>query len=342
MLALTHIFIEGLCSIKRLDLPTSGLGWEGHFPEVAVLGGANGSGKTTLLRLIAQAARLLVSQPSALPKEVAATACRLDFTVTDGSHDPWEIRFIVGDEKFCDENGSDNCVGYVVTGSRPRKIHDGCVEELRKTLRGPNRFALSSYPRVVVLPSENRDLIVPRVKYMAPGKLDDDTGFVAWWDRPGDQQWSGSTIELLFSARWADLNAKENGQPGQAIQFERFTRAFADLTGGRKHLDWTARGDLVVEFADRTIHEVDALSAGERQALLLFAELRRLWRPGSLVLIDELELHLHDAWQGKLYEIVMAMQKELGGQVIITTQSHALFEMATLGTRALLGREGLR
>lgn len=76
--------------------------------------------------------------------------------------------------------------------------------------------------------------------------------------------------------------------------------------------------------------------------MLLLAELRRLWRRGSLILIDELELHLHDAWQGKLLDILSAMQAELGGQVIITTQSHSLFEMAPLGTRAILGRERLR
>ncbi|MBI2568440.1 MAG: ATP-binding protein [Candidatus Schekmanbacteria bacterium] len=249
---------------------------------------------------------------------------------------------MVGDTAFVDGNASDNCYGYVVTGARPRSIGRGRVVELRKTLRVPARFSASRFPRVVVLPSDNRDLVVPRVKYKAPGKLEDDTGFVAWWERPGEQQWGGSTVELLFSARWSDLNAKEEGRPKDAVQFDRFTRAFADLTRGRKRLTWTAKGDLVVEIDDGTTHAVDALSAGERQAVLLLAELRRLWRPGSLVLIDELELHLHDAWQGKLYENVLAMQRELGGQVVITTQSHSLFEMAESGTQALLGRGALR
>ncbi len=71
-------------------------------------------------------------------------------------------------------------------------------------------------------------------------------GFVSGWERLGPKQWTGSTLELLFSARWADLNAKEEGHPAED------------------------------------------LSSGERQALLLMAELRRRWRPGSLVLIDEL------------------------------------------------------
>ena len=165
---------------------------------------------------------------------------------------------------------------------------------------------------------------------------------MAVWERPTAEQWTGSTIELLFSARWADLNAKEQDRHDQAGNFDLYTRAFADLTEGAKRLAWTPRGDLVVELADGTSHAVDDLSAGERQAVLLFAELRRLWRPGSLILIDELELHLHDAWQGKLYEALIRMQQELGGQVVITTQSHSLFSMADSETQALLGRAGLR
>lgn len=146
----------------------------------------------------------------------------------------------------------------------------------------------------------------------------------------------------MFAARWADLNAKDQGKPEEAKHFDRYTKAFTDLTLGEKRLTWTTKGELVVELKNGTQHELQDLSSGERQAFLLLAELRRYWKPGSLILIDELELHLHDAWQGKLYDVIKSMQVELGGQVIITTQSHSLFEMADLGTRALLGRGSLR
>jgi hypothetical protein len=216
------------------------------------------------------------------------------------------------------------------------------VEDLRKTLGKKKAFLDSRWPRLVFLPSEDRDLVVPDVPYKAPGKLEDQAGFVVAWQRLGPKTWRGSTMELLFSARWADLNAKEQGEPEAAGNFARFARAFSELTGGAKALDWTPDGDLVVRLDAGGTHGLERLSSGERQALLLLAELRRLWRPGSLILIDELELHLHDAWQGKLLDIVCSMQAELGGQVIITTQSHSMFEMAALGTRVLLGREGLR
>jgi hypothetical protein len=253
-----------------------------------------------------------------------------------------QIRFVVGEPAFVGEHQTDDCYGYAFTGKKPRSIQRGAVVDLRKVIRAPARFAESKLPRLVYLPSDERDLVVPRVKYKAPGKLEDTAGFVAWWERTHEQQWNGSTLELLFSARWADLNEKEEGKLGEAKNFERYTRAFSDLTGGAKRLTWTSNGDLVVELPNGTQHPVQDLSSGERQALLLLTELRRLWRPGSLVLIDELELHLHDAWQGRIYDSIKAMQGELGGQVIVTTQSHALFEMAELGTRMLIGRGGLQ
>ncbi len=270
-----------------------------------------------------------------------AVECRIDFAISDGNSAPIPVRFLVGEKDFVEKHESENRYGYMSTGKKPRAMQRGAVVELRRLLRVPARFAESAFRRMIFLPSDERDLVVPRVKYEAPGQLNDSAGFVAWWARTQEQQWRGSTLELLFSARWEDLNAKEEGKPGEARSFARYTKAFCDLTAGAKRLAWTAKGDLVVELASGAQHSVQELSSGERQALLLLAELRRLWRPGSLVLIDELELHLHDGWQGRLYDAVRAMQAELGGQVVIATQSHSLFEMAELGTRVLIGRGGL-
>lgn len=285
---------------------------------------------------------MLVSPSAGIPPEVDATECWLDLRIGDGKEKARTIRFIVGDQKFVDDNATDDSYGYIRTGSRPKTLQRGFVVELRKAVRAPARFAESTWPRLVLMPSDDRDLVVPKVKYKAPGVLQDTLGFIAAWERTGPQQWAGSIVELLFSARWADLNAKEEGHPHDATNFDSYARAFADLMGGTKKLAWTRKGDLVVELEGGTVHDLSELSSGERQALVLLAELRRRWKPGSLVLIDELELHLHDAWQGKMLDILTAMQKRLGGQVVITTQSHSLFEMAALGTRALLGRGPLK
>lgn len=205
ILRLARVHVRGLRSIRRLDLPEMGLGWGERFPEVAVLGGANGSGKTTFLRLVAQAGRILLSPTAEVPQEAAADECLLDFQLTDAEGEGGEIRFLVGGADFVDEHETANCFGYVVTGARPRTIQRGGVVELRKTLRPPTRFARSRFPRLIHFPSDERDLITPKVKYKAPGKLNDEAGFVAWWERPGATQWAGTLPELLFSARWAEI-----------------------------------------------------------------------------------------------------------------------------------------
>lgn len=339
---ITDLHIRGLRGLQKLDLPQDGMGWENGFPPVSVIGGANGSGKTTLLRCIAQAVNAMAEEPTELPSDLNAEECRLDFQISDGSHLPVPLRFYVCDNAVAERHRTRDCYGYERFPDRVQPYLTKREGRLWQAMSSSQRFAASSLPRLIYFPSDERDLVVPQVQYKAPGKLDDSSEFVTWWRRSASQQWSGSLLELFFSARWADLNAKDHGKPQDATNFDRYTRAFTDLTLGEKRLVWTLQGDLLVELRDGTQHPVQELSSGERQALLLLAELRRFWRPGSLVLIDELELHLHDAWQGKLYDVIKAMQAELGGQVIITTQSHSLFEMADLGTRALLGRGGLR
>jgi predicted ATP-dependent endonuclease of OLD family len=81
------------------------------------------------------------------------------------------------------------------------------------------------------------------------------------------------------------------------------------------------------------------LSRGEKQVLLLSGELLRHWRPGSLILIDDPELHLHAHWQTRLYEALRYWQKERRGQVILSTQSTHLVEIADAAGMVLLGNE---
>jgi len=339
---ITSLHIRGLRGLKSLDLPEDGMGWDNGFPPLCVIAGANGSGKTTLLRCITEAARLILGVPKSIPEDVMAEECLIDFVLVGNSDQPLQLRFLVGNDLFHEKNKTSHSFGYILVAERYRSMYELKTMPWETRHLDTKKLNASSSPRVVFMPSDDRDLIVPDIKYKAPGTLQDDLGFVAAWKRLGPQQWGGSTLELLFSARWADLNAKEEGRPDDANNFDNYSRAFTDLTAGKKKLGWTSKGELVVKLDDGTSHGLEHLSSGERQALLLLAELRRRWRPGSLVLIDELELHLHDAWQGKLLDVLTSMQKELGGQVIVTTQSHSLFKMAELGTRMILGRESLR
>lgn len=342
-LRLDRVHIRGLRGIERLDLPEEGMGWEGRSPPVAMLGGANGSGKTTLLRCIAAAASQLGSGGVGGPSEhLGAAECRLDFSIRDAHGELLSFNFVVGEEAFVASVEAESSFGFRGPPNGRKWYANGGVKELVRTLSEPALFARSSLPRVVFFPSDTRELVLPSERQFHPAQLREDAGFVAWWNRSLGTSWKGSTMELLSAARWADLNAKENNRPDDAVNFEAYSRAFSEFTAGKKRLGWTNRGELQVFLTDGSSHNLDELSAGERQIVLLLAELRRYWRPCSLILIDEPELHLHDAWQGRLYETIVGMQRELGGQVILTTQSHSLFAMADEGTCALLGRSPLR
>lgn len=81
------------------------------------------------------------------------------------------------------------------------------------------------------------------------------------------------------------------------------------------------------------------LSSGEKHVLIFTDELRRRWSPGSLVLIDEPELHLHTAWQSTLFRLICDLQRERGGQAILATQSNHLFGLAEPGSAVVLRKD---
>ena len=53
LLRVERVHIRQHRSIRALNLPEDGMGWNARIPDVTMVGGANGSGKTSLLRFIA-------------------------------------------------------------------------------------------------------------------------------------------------------------------------------------------------------------------------------------------------------------------------------------------------
>lgn len=210
--------------MQKLNLPQDGMGWEHGFPPVSVIGGANGSGKTTLLRCITEAARTLGGVfnffQGQVPAAVAAEECRIDFEIADKGGKALKMRFLVGDVPFVGPLQLDEHFGYVrIEGV----VHPRPHRELRLNQWGgaPGTYAATTFPRLVFFPSDERDLAAPPSSHAPSQRLDDDAGFVVEWKRDGHKQWSGSLFELLFAARWADLNAKELGKPEEAKKIGR-------------------------------------------------------------------------------------------------------------------------
>ncbi len=77
---------------------------------------------------------------------------------------------------------------------------------------------------------------------------------------------------------------------------------------------------LDMEFiGERGVYYYDGLSSGQQMVLLLLLQFatRRIHR--SIVLIDELELHLHPQWQDRLYYALADLGED--NQFLFTTHS---------------------
>lgn len=85
--------------------------------------------------------------------------------------------------------------------------------------------------------------------------------------------------------------------------------------------------EVFVKTKDGHRHRIHELSSGEQNSLIIFIELYRKLTIGSIVLIDEIENSLHPAYQHRLAQGLLALQKEIPYQLIVTTHSHTFVEI---------------
>ena len=323
-LKLVGLHLRDLRAIRRFDLPEEGIAWQGKSPDLMLIGGLNGSGKTTLLNFITDSLELFASPPMhavqpSFSRYLAAGEAWADFEFESYEFLPTKIRFLVGTEDFINQNFTENCWWI-------RKINDGACVHGQHLGSGLNTISSAwhhyqavTVPSLVFLPSEYRNLMVPDESFKAAGKLENYAHFVSRWKPP--EKWKDSLEAILYGLRWEDLNAKEEGRVSESGRFAAYADAFRRFTGEAKSLRFE-RGELVVRLAgEEGTHGLKELSSGERQALLMCGELLRRWRPGSLILIDEPELHMHGRWQTELLRALKFWLAERGGQVILATQS---------------------
>ena len=356
-LKITGLHIRGLKSINSLDLPEDGLGWSGPIPDFVMVGGVNGSGKTTLLEFLAGAfAQINHLSPDGqfveMPRNLVASEARIDFSFGHAGDDSPCMRFLIGNADYIRAHHCENWFGFQYFGSEANDEasfvgarSDSLFTFLyyvqsknydSKSDPGASKF-FSNYnagPAVVYFPSEGRSLVIPETSYKMPGNLTPSDKFVQRWQRP--EEWKDSLTARLYALRWEDLNAKEEGRPEAATHFQSYHLAFDRFFEGRKRLRWTPKGELVVETKGGDIHDLADLSSGEKQVILFMGELLHRWRPGSLILIDEPELHLHEYYQMKLWQSLVDWRKERGGQVILATQSGYVFGLGGSGSRLIL------
>ena len=324
-------------AIRNFSVPRDGLGWNQEIPDVMLVGGRNGSGKTSLLELIYQGLEAVVQfnyihTPNVWRDRDSNIDASVTFNLAGTSCDRLLVRRSLMRVEPAEADQPSKCIADY-TNVEERGHYAFSVQELVNELvepAGPNpRTRIET--GMLYIPSD-RSLLLPPTQSKTPGKLEDHELFCWRWSMP--QNWGQSVEALLYSARWADLNAKELGY--EPTNFAAYQSAFGHFFGASKRLEWTRTGDLVVSTESGQQHDLSGLSSGEKQVLVLCAEISRRWRPGSLVLIDEPELHLHEQWQTALWTFLLKTQQERRGQLIVATQSDHLFRIARPGTKTVI------
>ncbi|HBF34097.1 TPA: hypothetical protein DDW35_06000, partial [Candidatus Sumerlaeota bacterium] len=275
---ITSLYLKGCKAIKELNLPEDGLGWNGAFPDIVLLGGPNGGGKTTLLEYLVFWLRYMLDDTNEEFRKIRLSLHKY-FHRADCDSSYIEIA-------CCREQSDVKAIRFRKDqNSEPvHNLDDPLIVQFLKEAQDSHTL-----PRVLYFPSESRRLIIPQEEFKSAGKLPEQDNNVYQWSPP--ENWKESIEALLYAARWEDLNAKEEGID-QPSKFEAYAQEFSNFPGNTgKTLRWI-NGELFV-VKDGVQHTLEELSSGEKQLLLLLSDLRWRWRPGSLVLIDEPELHLH-------------------------------------------------
>lgn len=296
-----------------------------------LIAGTNGTGKTTIIELIGQLLGYVNLQDlgwvevdsSTIKLLVDGIASESDATLSveicpDGSK---HIGFLDPETEHIDSNQSQTNSGSI-------KIF-GPAADIRKQIKDVADNS-GNFPTCIYFPPEDRQL----KKKATRGEVIDELTPYQWVYRFNDsQQWRGSLESYLVDLYFTDVqnwyksaqqtNGKSNPLPNEG-EFSKFVKLINSFLYGKKIQDVSEEKRVLVKTDDGLNLSFDQLSSGEKQIILLLGEIRRRIQHGSIVMIDEPEIHLHPRWQRMLMRAVTDLCEAYDAQLIITTQSEEI------------------
>jgi predicted ATP-dependent endonuclease of OLD family len=298
----------------------------GKTLPVCVIGGANGSGKTTVLEAISAMFEFLgYSRSSNFLKscfvEKSDFYIQVDLNLTDLQIN--EMSLVAG-KAPSDARLLSSCF-EIYQWNAARGSNDS-VNELYKEINQKQSAADNGrlpgtgiFPTVLFFP-HNRSL----ESVTSTQIHKEDLGYHFFYHLQTVRQFPGSLTSYLI---WLEYSDTERFQ-----QMQKFLNNL-DFGGKTFHVNRKAL-DVFVRTESGHEHRLHELSSGEQNLLIILIELYRKLLPGSVVLIDEIENSLHPAYQHRLAQGLLALQKEFPYQLIVTTHAPAFVE--------IFGEENLR
>lgn len=316
---LTHLSLKDYRGIAHAELPFANC-------RTIVLIGANGGGKTTALEAIATAMSWFVGRVRRAAGKGSTIAER---DIRNGAHfAAIEVEVRIGRSRYKWTLARTRAGRHVPGQSEMEGVRQ-CAEYLRARLAD---HARASLPLVVYYPVHRAVLAIP-LRIRTRHNFEQLDGY--------ERALQGGADFRLFFEWFREREDAENEErvrnPAyRDTQLEAVRRAVASLLPEFRGLRIRRRPSLRMEITRRTAGQqeellaVDQLSQGEKTLLALTGDLaRRLaimnpdlsdpLRGAGLVLIDEIELHLHPAWQRAVIPALATTFPRC--QFIITTHS---------------------
>lgn len=135
--------------------------------------------------------------------------------------------------------------------------------------------------------------------------------------------WKSSLDNLLVWLKWLDNGSFETAQ--KLINEQLFVDTPKLLRGVRRNPP-----EAIIDAGNDQTHRLDRLSSGEKSLANLFLRIGAHATSNTIILIDEMDIHLHIRWQHRLYNALEKLaQDNPGFTVIMTTHSTEILQRFT-------------
>lgn len=296
-----------------------------------VIAGSNGSGKTTILEAIGQLFGYINFQNlNWIEFESSIATLRIDGLTPDYTS-------TLAIEVHSD---SSKHIGYInpdtgtIAPDQKIQANSGAIKiygpavNIREQIKEASN-SLSGFPTCVYFPSESRQL-----QKKERGEVVAETRPYQWVYRFSDsKKWHGSLESFLVDMYFTDMQAwyksvkEKNGNNNPSLRngdFSKFVTLINKFLYGKQIQDVSEEKRVLIKTDNGLDLSFDQLSSGEKQIILLLGEIQRHIQHGSIVMIDEPEIHLHPRWQRMLMRALTDLCEEYDAQLIITTQSEEI------------------
>lgn len=337
---------------RRIDFTDD---WSGEVGSRILFSGPNGCGKSTVLRAVAmlwEAAGHWLDHRKTLPRSNpvrewlqrwGGVAVVLVDTGLTGSENR-AVGLIFGDTDWCEAQMAERTdvlwLGESVArtgkpGNPKRELYVPQGEWLQHWSDARKKMILSfeptTLPNVIFMDAEERRWVAPKRNV---GEHIAEQPVLRWSPRYiATEDWKGQLEASLINLK--------------VTQPKRFFRVLDELnlflTGKEIESDIKpGENRLRVKLKGQRgqYHNLDELSAGEHQVLIILYLIARWAEKGCLVLIDEPDLYLHPSLISGLLSRIEKLVDEHGGQLLITSHIPEVWSRyESTGRRIDLGGE---